>query len=241
MRIVFLGTSHGVPEANRKFSCAMVEIGENRYFIDMGTLAIEQMNTKNIPVESVKAVFITHMHTDHTNGLIPFIDLCSWYYKNATPIFLLPEPVGDNVSRLSAWLECNGTTLRDFDFRPVNEGVIYEDESIKVTAFQTKHTAASYAFLLEAESKRVLFSGDLYGPQIDFPVSVFEKPIDLAICECAHFPATAYLPIFENEKNLKSLCINHYIGTSVPGIWELKKSLKDITVLLANDGMEINI
>ena len=36
MRIVFFGSSHGVPEPNRKCSSAMVSVGENNYFIDMG-------------------------------------------------------------------------------------------------------------------------------------------------------------------------------------------------------------
>lgn len=241
MKIVFFGTSHGVPEPNRKFSCTMIEIGKNRYFIDMGTNAIEEMNTRNIAPESVKAVFITHMHGDHTNGLLSFADLCSWYYRNAKPIFILPEPVEENKANLSAWLKCNGTTLKDFEFRPIELGLFYEDDNLRVTAFKTGHTDMSYSFLVEAEGKRVLFSGDLSlkGPQEDFPVSVFEKPLHLAICECAHFKADKYLPIFENQKNLKALCFNHYIGTYIPSLLEVKNALKDIPVYIANDGMEI--
>lgn len=243
MKIVFFGTSHGVPEANRKFSCTMLEIGDTRYFIDMGTHAIEELNTRNIPAESVKSVFITHMHSDHTNGLLSFADLCSWYYRNANPSFILPEPIEDNKASIAAWLECNGTTLRDFDFLPVKEGLFYQDENIKVSAFKTKHTAMSYSFLVEAEGKRVLFSGDLStkGPKEDFPVSVFEKPLDLAICECAHFKATAYLPLFENQENLKAICFNHYIGTYLPSILEVKNVLKNIPFYIANDEMEITL
>ena len=31
MRVVFLGSSHGIPEANRRCSCALVEVGENLF------------------------------------------------------------------------------------------------------------------------------------------------------------------------------------------------------------------
>lgn len=243
MKITFLGTSHGVPEANRKCSCAMIEIGQSRYFIDMGAQAIEHMITHNIPIESVKAVFVTHMHGDHTYGLVSFADLCSWYFRKSNPVFVLPEPLKENINCLNAWLKCNGTELRDFDFRPVEEGLFYQDENIKISAFKTQHTNMSYSFVLEAEGKRVLFSGDLSvkGPQEDFPVSVFEKPVDLAICECAHFLATAYLPLFQNQENLKSLCFNHYIGTHLPSIFEVKNVLKDIPFYIANDGMEITL
>lgn len=243
MKITFLGTSHGVPEANRKCSCTMIEIGETRYFIDMGMQSIEHLITKNIPIESVKAVFVTHMHGDHTYGLVPFLDLCGWYFKKTNPVIILPEPVNENVACLNAWLKCNGTGLREFDFRPVNEGVFYQDENMKVTAFKTQHTNMSYSFLVEAEGKRILFSGDLSvkGPQTDFPISVFQETVNLAICECAHFPATAYLPIFENEPNLKALCFNHYIGTFIPSILEVKKSLNTIPFYIANDNMEITL
>ena len=37
MRIVFFGSSHGVPEPNRKCTSVMVEVdGDHRYIIDMG-------------------------------------------------------------------------------------------------------------------------------------------------------------------------------------------------------------
>ena len=245
MRIVFLGASHGVPEANRRCSCIMVETHQNRYFIDMGTAAIEQLRTRSIPIESVKAIFVTHMHGDHTDGIISFVDLCNWYFKKASPVFVMPEPVLQTKSAISAWLKCNGQTMRDFDFRPVSEGLCYQDDLVKITAFKTQHTDMSFAFLLEAENKRVLFSGDLSmrGPAADFPVSVFKQPVDLAICECAHFSAKAYLPIFENQKNLKSLCFNHYGDCFMGSIFEVRKALEsaDIPVYIAEDGTEFNL
>ena len=53
MRITFLGASHGVPEAHRKCSCAMITLGAGqdavRYFVDMGVMAIDWMRTAGIP------------------------------------------------------------------------------------------------------------------------------------------------------------------------------------------------
>jgi hypothetical protein len=98
----------------------------------------------------------------------------------------------------------------------------------------------SHAYLVEAEGKRVLFSGDLChkGPAEDFPVSVFDKPLDLAICEVAHFPATKYLPLFENQPNLKKLCFNHYSHTFQATIYDVMKTL-EIPVFMVSDGTEI--
>jgi len=241
MKIIFFGSSHGLPEPNRKCSSAMIEIGENRYFIDMGSQSIEGLATRNIPIESVKAIFVTHMHGDHTNGLISFVDLCSWRFKNASPIIYLPGNAENAKNTISAWLSCNGTPMRDFDFRQVNEGTLFDDGLIRVTAYRTRHIEFSYSFLIEAEGKRILFSGDLsHTPSQDFPISVLDEPLDLAICEGAHFKATDYVPFLKGNKNLKKLCFNHYSSRFLPSVLEAKEIFsEDIEVVIASDGTEI--
>ena len=244
MKITFLGASHGIPEANRKCSSALVEIGENRYLIDCGTDVTEQFATRNIPITSVRAIFITHMHGDHTNGLIPYLSLCAWAYTKADPEIYLPGDVEKTARAIRDWNACNlSSEPRGYRYRGVAVGPLYDDGILKVTAFETKHINHSYAYLLEAEGKRVLFSGDLSheGPSVDFPVSVLEKPLALAICESAHFDATEYLPIFEGCENLGSVCINHYSERHMISMIELKRSLTAIPVTFATDGMEIRI
>ena len=53
MKITFLGSSHGVPEPHRRCSSAMIEVGENVYFVDMGVMAICDLVDRGIPVERV--------------------------------------------------------------------------------------------------------------------------------------------------------------------------------------------
>ena len=241
MKIVFFGASHGVPEPNRKCSCTMIEAGGNRYFMDMGVNAIDGLITRGISPNEVKTVFVTHMHGDHTDGLIPFIDLCNWYFKASAPVFYLPADTDQVKTAIAGWLGCNGSQMRDFEFHNVQEGALYDDGVLKVTAYRTLHIGESYCYLLEAEGKRVFFSGDMChkGPQNDFPTCIFEKPVDLAICEAAHFHATEYLPMFEGQTNLKKLCFNHYSDKHLASVLEMKALLPDIPVVRAFDDMEI--
>ena len=206
----------------------------------MGTQSVEDLATRRIPSDSVKAVFITHMHGDHTNGLFSFVDICSWYYKKADPEIFLPEPVDTAVELMRAWLKHNGTNMRDFRFSPVKEGVLFEDEKVKVTAYKTKHIANSYAYLFEAEGKRVLFGGDMSvkGPADDFPLEVLERPLDLAVCEAAHFAATDFVPIFV-DKDVKQICMTHYSDRYLASVLELKAQLPDKTVFRTEDNMEV--
>lgn len=245
MRITFLGASHGVPEAHRKCSCALITLSEGpdakRYFIDMGVMAIDWMRTAGVPVESTQAIFITHMHGDHTNGLPHFVDLCSWYFKNANPTVFLPE--AEAIPALSGWLAANGTTLRDeIRCEIVHDGAIYDDGCLKVTAYRTKHCRTSYAYLVEAEGKRVLFTGDLSGkgPSEDFPTATLADGLDLAICESAHFSADAYAPIFA-ENPPKRVVINHYQPRLYPSICTLAEMLGPTPVEAATDDLEITL
>ncbi|MBR2043058.1 MAG: ribonuclease Z [Clostridia bacterium] len=245
MRIVFLGTSHGAPEVGRKCSCIMVETGKNRYLIDIGIDPIPDLKNRNIPVESVKKVFVTHMHGDHISGILPYIGGCScWWFRFSNPEFYLPMDIEKFKIGMNAWFDMLGSKIKDFAFHRVNDGVICDDGTIKLTAYRTKHCEESYAYLLEAEGKRVFFSGDLCpdGPDKDFPTEVLNAPLDLAVCESAHFDATEYIPLFENKKdNIKQLVITHYTEQRVPFIHEMAATLKGVPVAIARDGMEFYI
>lgn len=243
MRIVFFGSSHGVPEPNRRCSSTLIEVGDARYFIDMGTQSIEQLITRRIPVESVKAIFVTHMHGDHTNGLVSFADLCSWYFKNANPAFYLPGDTEKTAKGIAGWLDCNGVQMRDFHFGHVDENFIYADENMKVTAFKTQHIDASYSYLVEAEGKRVFFSGDLHTPPVeDVALASLEGDIDLAIMELAHFEADEkYIPVFQDKTNVKQICINHFSEFRHESGYKFKRLLPGIPVVFAYDGTEFNL
>ena len=240
MKLTFFGSSHGVPEPGRRCASILIEVGENRYFIDMGTQSIEKLIDRKIPIDCVKAIFVTHMHGDHTDGLISFVDLCNWYFKTANPTFYLPGDALKAKSVIESWLSCNGSEIRPFDFRQVTEGKLYDDGIIRLTAYKTMHTADSYAYLMEAEGKRVLFSGDLKGRTAeDFPLQALENGLDLAICECAHFEATVYLPYFQNRQDVKKLCFNHYSDRFFPSVLAVENTLTHIDTFHATDDMEI--
>ncbi len=245
MKITFFGSSHGYPEPHRRCSSTLIEVGENRYFIDMGTMSSEGLRNRGIPIESVKAIFLTHMHGDHTNGVISFLDICSWKFLKANPKVYFPCDPEKARGVINDWISLTGTKMRPFEFLEVAEGVIYDDGIIKLTAFKTLHTSVtpSYAYLVEAEGKRVLFSGDLChkGPKEDFPLSVLEAPLDLAICEAAHFKATEYLPLFEGNENLKMLCFNHYSDRFLESVIEMTRLLPNIPVTRATDDMIITL
>ena len=241
MKITFIGTSHGVPEPHRKCTCIMVETGGNVYFIDMGTSAIDALRTRNIPIDAVKGIFITHMHGDHTHGLIPFVDLITWYFKTPDPVICLPMPEAGKLIR--DWMDMTlSTAQKEIRYRQTLPGTVFDDGVIKVTAVATQHCAKSFAYLVEAEGKTVLFTGDLKNPGIDFPAPAMEKELDLVVCESAHFKATDYLPVFEKCR-IKQVCLTHYSDHFLASVLTLCQTLNEqgIPAMRAYDDTELTI
>ena len=243
MKITFIGTSYSRPK-NRKCSCTLIEIEGNHYIVDMGTDATEDLYAMDIPMDSIKAIFLSHMHGDHVNGLVSFIDLGNWAHADSNPRIFLPEKKEPIISALNQWLLCLGNTApREYDFADIEAGEIYKDEKVTVTAFRTKHTANSYAFLFETKDKRALFCSDssLKGPADDFSVEALSKPLDLCVVEGAHFSPQEYIPLFENTENLKRLCFTHYIDENVSDILSLQETFKNFPVICAVDNFTLEI
>ena len=89
-------------------------------------------------------------------------------------------------------------------FHEVSEGNVYEDENVKVTFFPTRHCEPmpSYAILVEAEGKKLLFTGDMsqWLAKNDFPKYALENETDLLVCEMAHFGREHVEPYMEKVK-----------------------------------------
>ena len=241
MELCFLGTGHGVPEANKKCTSTLFRVGDNYYLIDAGCDIAYELAKKRVPFENVKAIFVTHPHTDHTNGLIPFLTVTNWYYTNAS--FTIYFPSDDLVTAFrNPLLPGYDQPLRpEQNIEKYNAGVMYDDGVIKVTALPTQHCPHSHAFLVEAEGKRILFSGDLKRPEIDFPMV---DDLDAAILEGAHFSILRYADVLK-DKNIKAVYINHYgnyIGTmNHHNVKPLQEAITPIPVCLTTDGMEIRV
>lgn len=204
MKITFLGTSHGVPAADRFCSCTMIESGGSIYLIDAGAPVTDLLLRHGKSVSDLRAVFTTHVHTDHTNGLFPLVNLMNWWYKDCEADFYMTEQAFvDALRQLNLAL---GSVLSPerIRFHVVEELDVYEDENIKIQYIPTQHIAPrpSYAILVTEGDRRVLFSGDFSYKlrKQDVPAILAEEPLDAFICEMAHFGVAELKPYLETCK-----------------------------------------
>ena len=216
MKITFFGTSHGVPSGDRFCSCAFLEVNGKGYLFDCGAPAIEKMLKKEFDLTALKAVFITHRHGDHINGLTNLVDLSNWYFKNMSYDIYLPErELGERMKEFIEYTSALKMDEERLRLKLTSEGPFYDDGNIKVTAIRTEHMylvgSPTYAYLIEADGKNLLITGDMsqFLGKEDFPVVAFEKKMDCIICEMAHFSLS------DIDKYLKKCLANKFVFTHV--------------------------
>ncbi len=243
MKITFLGTSHGVPEAHRKCTSVMITVGGKHYIIDAGVMLCAELRRRQIDLHDVKAVFLTHMHGDHTNGIIEFTDLLTWYFKDVRPDIYVPEIKA--FEGAAAWLQVtHGMDVRDQmpPYSEVKEGLFYDDGNVKVTAIRTQHLTdrPAYGYMIEAEGKRIVLSGDMgFNKYDDFPAAAYTLPCDVVVTEAAHCHLAESVETFA-KFTTKKLIVSHIVPWNEPEV-DIMAEQVNFEVVLAYDGMTVDL
>ena len=189
MKWIVAGASHGVPEKHRFCTSIFLQIEENTYIFDAGAPISGLLQYHDISHGSVKAVFITHSHSDHVNGLPAFCSELMWwdlYRQTCDPLFYYPEQ--KCIDAVEGWINTLGVAVRREPLKQqvYEEGLIFDDGVLRVTARRNKHINPAYSFFVEAEGKKILLTGDLGYGFVDYLDVLGEDHYDLVFCEGAH-------------------------------------------------------
>lgn len=198
MKIRFLGTSHGVPMPGRFCQSILFETEEGLYLVDGGAPVSDLLIREGYDLTRLRAVFVTHQHSDHMLGLFHLLDLATWYFKEMRFTVYLPEESGPAFFRqVLGFLE--GPLSDRIDYRVYTEGAVFSQGDFSVSAHPTRHIAPhpAFGFLVAEGERRVYVTGDMRGDLSDFPSEFLKAPLDLLIPECAHCSAEALFALCE--------------------------------------------
>jgi ribonuclease Z len=173
MQVVLLGTGFPRPDPERFGPAAAVVVGEKVFVVDAGRGVVLRLAAAELPLKSVKAVFLTHLHSDHTGGL-PDLFNTSWQFGRYTPFELYgPNGTKKLADGMLKFFEADIHIRRDLmekhpgagatiNTHIVREGVVYQDADVKVTAFAVDHKPVEPAFgyRFDAGGKSIVISGD---------------------------------------------------------------------------------
>ena len=98
LKVVMCGTSGPLAVKDRAKPCVAVQAGGALYLVDIGPEATENLMLWRLPLATARAVFITHLHSDHIGGLGEF-NMQSWVAGRAAPLAVI-GPAG--VDKLAA-------------------------------------------------------------------------------------------------------------------------------------------
>lgn len=245
MRITFLGTSHGIAEKHQFCSSAVVTIGRRHYIIDAGAPLMTLLKNHDMAYEDVQGIFITHTHEDHFMGLVEFtfqINCFGVFDKVQIPVFV---PDVDKYKAMFQFLYGKDEFFGRLEYQVYGDGVIFDDGTLKVTAIPVGHFRNAHAFLLEAEGKRVVFTGDLRDDLKDYPRVITEQGCNLVITEAAHSVLSSDTTVTCLRKSkCKQLIISHcnYLLNTEEVITEFKEKMGEpFEIDFAFDNMVIDI
>ena len=243
-----MGTSHGVPSAERYCSSTMLQTKGSAYIIDAGAPITDTVLRAGEIFDNVRGIFTTHCHGDHIDGIFHFIDLSMWYWKNTNyDVYLTSEAVIDAIHAVIRAVSPGAKFPEErLRLHLATEDTKFEDDNIKLSYIPTKHineNNLSAAMDIEIEGKRILFTGDMSHKlaKDDFPKVAFEKEYDLIVCELAHFGIPEVIPYLDRVKT-KRFAFTHASERKFGDIAELAASGKyQFEILHPKDGDVLEI
>ena len=171
MEAVLVGT--GFPVPNRAGPATAI-IANGKYFIvDAGRGVTMRLAALKPRMPHIEAVFLTHLHSDHTSGLPDLFDT-SWLLEGRDVPFELYGPEGtlELANGMLQFLAADIHIRRDLtEYQPaagatvnthiVHQGVIYERDGLKITAFEVDHrpVVPAFGYRFDCGGKSIVISG----------------------------------------------------------------------------------
>lgn len=178
--VILLGT--GMPRPNPEASgpATAVVVGNRTFLFDAGPGVMRQLAAAKLPINGVSALFISHLHSDHTLGL-PDLLLTSWVMGRKSPLLAFgPHGLRAMTDHIfEAWKEdivVRETGLEKIapggyraDVREISSRVLYDSGGVRISAIPVLHGKweEAYGFRIETPGRVIVISGDTrYSPEL---------------------------------------------------------------------------
>ena len=171
--VVLLGTGTPVPDPAASGPATAVVVGARVFLFDAGAGVMRRLAAAHLPINGVTALFITHLHTDHTLGY-PDLIFTSWVMRRNRPLAVFgphgTKAMTDHV--IAAWAEDEDVRTNGLEHEPANgfavdvhevsPGVVYDSGGVRVTAIPVLHGSwkESFGYRVDTPTRSIVISGD---------------------------------------------------------------------------------
>src|SRR3954465_14582374 len=176
-QVLILGTGSPIIDAVHSGNSIGILVRGSLYIFDAGPGVERRMFeavAKGTKIDTVRAVFITHLHSDHTLGLpaLVYYHGADAVYRGGGPLTVYGPPgiaaMMENIN--AAWADDRAARTQVRGDSPswqvrgaeVAAGIIYRDSNIVVKAFEVPHPPWAHAFgyRVETADRVIVISGD---------------------------------------------------------------------------------
>lgn len=226
--VTLLGTGSPVPSDKRFGMSTLVRAGDQTLLFDAGRGTFIRLWQLGLSRGNIDAIFLTHLHSDHTVGL-PDLLMTGWVMDTfntkagAQPLTVygpgsIEGRIGttETLERLKTAYEADNYIRRHDEKLPtkglkiqghdIHPGVVFNHDGVKVTAFSVDHgewAKPAFGYRIDYDGRSVLLSGDTrYSP--DEPLLENARGVDVLI----HEVADARQPILDSH--MGQAIMNHH-------------------------------
>ncbi len=175
LKVTLCGTSSPLVAPGRAQACVAVETPDHLYIVDAGSGSAATATLARVPTVKLRGILLTHFHSDHISDIGDF-NLNSWVAGRPAPLQIIgPEGVervveGFNIAYeldLGYRVAHHGEELLNpilgvLQPRQITEGIILEEDGLRITAFEVSHPpiepALGYRF--DYGGRSLVISGD---------------------------------------------------------------------------------
>lgn len=243
MKIILLGTGSngGSPQIDepkttfrkqkRLRSSVLIKTRDSNILIDAGPDMRQQLIRQNISLEDLDLVVISHMHWDHTLGLMEF----SANKQLEVPVMIAPKLATDLLThQLFSFLfqakfakHVTGSEKAEVDFIEVPHSNTFSTFAIQVTSGNKIIIVCSDIESIPKKLEKEIKKADL----VIFGGTFLDRRVD------GHVPITESAPILKQLNN--NIIFTHINHSEKPEA--IEKFLKPFGFKLGFDGMEVNV
>lgn len=171
--VILLGTGTPYPDPAASGPATAVVVGGRVLLFDAGPGVMRRLKAANLPINGPEALFITHLHSDHTLGYADLI-LTSWVMRRRAP-FPVYGPRGlrrmtnhllaaysEDINIRANGLEHEVAGGYRVDVHEIRGGIVYEKDGVRVTAIAVQHGAwkNAFAYRIDTGNRSIVISGD---------------------------------------------------------------------------------
>ena len=211
MRVVILGSGTAIPVTTRGYAGISLHVAGEHLLFDAGPGTLKQLLAAGVTYLDLDRVFLTHFHPDHCLDLVSILFAMRIPQPARTTPLVIYGPRGlkrlyrQLNSAFHGWIEPRTYRLT---LRELGETTI-RLRGYTVTTRRMNHSTEALGYRLEAQGKRVVYSGDT-----DYCRAIVElgRDADLLILECSmpdERKAVGHLTPTECGRIARDACCTH--------------------------------